>query len=55
MLTEQIKKEIYYSPVCCKLFPEEQKGYHTGTRRTSDLLYIAEHILKEIKMRRKKM
>ena len=47
--------EIYYLLVCCGLFPEEQKGYHKGTRETCDLLNIYEHVLKENKGRLKKL
>ena len=49
--TEQIREEIYYSPVNCGLFSEKQKRFHKGTRGISDLLYIDQHILKESKAR----
>ena len=29
--TRQIREEIYYALISCKLFPEEQKRYHTKT------------------------
>ena len=53
ILTVQIREEIYYSLLCCRLFPKEQKGYHKGTRRTDDLQYIDQHILKESEARQK--
>ena len=36
-----------------KLQTEEQKGCHKETRRTGDLLYIDQHILKDHKTRQK--
>ena len=51
ILTAQIR--IYYLLISRDLFPEKQKGSHKGTRRTEYLLYIDQHILKEIKTRRK--
>ena len=36
ILTAQIREEIYYSPIKCGLFHEEQKGFIKGTR---NLLY----------------
>ena len=35
-------------------FPEEQKGYRSGTIGTDNQLYTDQHILKETKARRKK-
>ena len=46
ILTAQIKEEIYYSLISQGLFPEE-KICHKRTRRTSELLYIDQHILME--------
>ena len=54
ILTTQIRKEIYYSLTSRGLFPEEQKGYRKGSRSTTELLYMAQHILKKSKTRRKK-
>ena len=51
ILTAQIKDEIYNSFRSRRLFSEEQKGCRKGTRGTRELLYIGQHILKEIKMR----
>ena len=45
MITTPIKEEIYYSLVCRELFPEEEKGYHEGTKGTGHLLYIDQHII----------
>ena len=45
--------QIYDSLISRKLFPEEQKGCHKGTRGMGDLLYIDQHTLKESKTRRK--
>ena len=53
ILTAQLREEIYYSLECCWLFPEEQKGYHRGTREINDPLYIDQHTLKEAKMKQK--
>ena len=33
----------------CRLFPEEEKACYKETKGTDDLLYINQHILKEIK------
>ena len=53
ILTAQIRDEIYYSPVSCRLFLEKQKGCYKVRRGTGDLLYIDPHILKESKMMQK--
>ena len=37
------------------LFPDEQKGCRKGSRGTSELLYIDQHILNESKTRRKNL
>ena len=50
ILTAQIRKEIYYSLTSCGLFPEEQKGCCKGSRGTSELLYIDQHILSKNKI-----
>ena len=54
-LTAQIREEIYYSLTSRRLFPEEQKGHHKGSRGTAELLYIDQHILWESKTRRKNL
>ena len=51
--TAEIREEIYNSLEYRGLFPEEQKGWHGWTRRTGDLLYINQHILKESQARKK--
>ncbi len=53
ILTAQIREEIYYSQTSRGLFADEQKGYCIGSRGTAVLLYIDQHILNEIKIRRK--
>ena len=50
ILTAVIKEEIYASLNWRKLFTEEQKGCRKGKRGTYDLLYIDQHILKEVKI-----
>ena len=55
ILTGQIKEEIYYSLTSRELFPEERKGCCKGSRRTVEILYIDQHILKESKTRRKNL
>ena len=51
--TVQIRKEIYYSLICCGLFPEEQKGWYKGTIGTGNFLYINQPILKKSKAKLK--
>ena len=46
---------IYYSLISCKLFTEEQKECHKGTRETAGLLYTDQRILNESKVRRKNL
>ena len=53
--TAQIREEIYYSLTSRGLFPEEQKGYHNGSRGTVELLYIDQHIRNESKTRRENL
>ena len=53
--TAQIGKEIYYSSISRRLFPEDQKGCHQGTRRPRELQYVDLHILNESKTKRKKI
>ena len=55
ILTAQIRKEIYYSLISRRLFPDEQKGCHKGSRGTAELLYIDQRILNESKNRRKNL
>ena len=55
ILTAQIREEIYYSLTSRGLFPEEQKEYRNGSRRTAALLYIDQNILNESKTRRKNL
>ena len=52
ILTVQIREEIYYSLICRGLYLEEQKRFSTGTKRTNDLLYTDQYMLKGAKMRR---
>ena len=46
-----IIEEIYYSLECLRLFPEEQKECHKGTRGLYIYIYIYiyQHIVKEVK------
>ena len=55
ILTVQIGEIIYYSLTSRRLFPEEQKGFHKGSRGTTELLNIDQHILNESKTRRKNL
>ena len=51
----QIREEIYYSLASRGLFPDEKKGCCKGSRGTSELFYIDQHILNESKTRRKNL
>ena len=53
IITAQIREEIYYSLISCRLFPEEQKGCRKRTRGTGESLNIDQQILNERKTRRK--
>ena len=53
ILRAQIIKEIHYSVVSRELFPAEERGCHWGARKTDDMLYIDQHILKDSKTREK--
>ena len=55
ILTAQVKEEIYYSLASRRLFYEEQKGCCKGSKGTTELLYIYQHILNESKTRRKNL
>ena len=48
ILRAQIREEIYDLLISHWLFPGEQKGCCKWTRATEELLYINQHILKEI-------
>ena len=52
ILTRQIRKEMYYSLISCRLFLAEKKWCLKGTR---ELLWIDQHILNESKTRRKNL
>ena len=49
------REDIFYSLTSRGLFPEEQKGCWKGSSGTEQLLYIDQHILNEIKTRRKNL
>ena len=49
------KGRNYYSLTSRGLFLEEQKGLHKGSRGTTELIYIDQHILNESKTRRKNL
>ena len=53
ILTAQIREEIYNSLISHGLFPEEEKGCRKWTKKTGEILLIAQHILKESKIRPK--
>ena len=55
ILTAQIRENIYYSLTSRGLFPVEQKGCCKGSRGTTELLYIDQHILKKSKTSRKNL
>ena len=55
ILTAQIREDIYYSLTSRGLFPDEQKGCRKGSRGTTELLYIDQHILSESRNRRKNL
>ena len=48
ILTTQIREEICYVLVCrllcTSMFPEEQKGCHSATRGTGNLMHIDQHM-----------
>ena len=47
--TAQIWEEVYHSLESYPMFPEDQKWCHKEIIGTSDLLYIDQHIVKEVK------
>ena len=53
ILTVQIRENIYYSLTSRGLFLDEQKECCKGSRGTTELLYIDQHLLNESKTRRK--
>ena len=55
ILTAQIREEIYYSLTSHGLFSDEQKRCCKGSRGTSELLYIYQHILNESQTKRKNL
>ena len=55
ILTAQIREEIYYPLRSRGLFPEEEKGCHTGSRSRAELHYTDQHILNETKTRQKNL
>ena len=55
ILIAQIREEIYYSLTSRRLFPEEQKGCCQGSRSTTELFCIDQHIPNESKTRRKNL
>ena len=55
ILTAQIRVKIYYLLTSRRLFPDEQKECHKGSRGTAELLYIDQHILNKSKTRRKNL
>ena len=54
-MTAQITEKIFDSLISRGLLLEEQKGCPKWNRSTSDLLYIAQHILKDSKTKRKNL
>ena len=55
IFTAKIRGEIYYSLTSCGFFPDEQKRCCKGSRGTTGLFYIDQHILNESKIRRKNL
>ena len=53
ILTAQIREEIYYLSIRCRLFYEEEKGSHKRIRGTGEQLYTDQYILNESKTQRK--
>ena len=53
--TEKIREEIYDLLTSRRLFLEEQKGCHKGSRGTGELLYTDQHILDVNKVRQKNL
>ena len=53
ILKALIGEEIYYLLVSSRLFSEELKGCHKGTRGTGYPLYIDHHIHKESKSKQR--
>ena len=54
-MTGVISDQIYAHLDEEKLLPEEQKGYRKGFTGTSDLLYIDQAVIKEVKSRTKNL
>ena len=54
ILTAQIREDILLANKS-RVFPDEQKGCHKGSRGTAELPYIDKHILNESKNRRKNL
>ena len=54
-LTAKIREMIYNPLTSRRLFLDEQKGCHKGSRDTAELLYKDQHILNESKTRRKNL
>ena len=54
-ITAQIWEDIYNSLISRELSLEGKKGCHKWTRGKAELLYIDQHILKEIKTRPKNL
>ena len=55
LLTAQIREDIYYLLTSRGLFSDEQKGCCKGSRGTTELLCIDQHIPNESKTRQKKL
>ena len=51
ILTAQIREEIYNLLISRRLFHKEKKRCRKEQRRTKDVLYIDQHILKDSKTR----
>ena len=51
--TAQVREKFYNSLISQGIFPDEQIGCRKRTRDKDEQLYIDQHILNEIEMRRK--
>ncbi len=55
ILTAQVRKEIYNLLSICRLFSKEKKGRCKGSRGTSELLQLYQHMINENKIRRENL
>ena len=49
VLTVQIRKDIYYLLICCRVFPADQKICPKEIRGTDDQRYVDQHLPKYVR------